>query len=152
FAQAETSRAHTRFHHRRLLRAKRFQGSEAANEDGRLADGRRVKPFGRAVETHVRKGVSEDGGGLVEKSARGRERLAELAAHADPLSTLSMEQKTDLRHGAPLDRRKTMVLSRGFRSSGNAAGVAAPDQRSAASRPQAGEAHSPSLSLRCSAA
>ena len=76
-----------------------FQGREAGDEDGRLADVGRLQGLGRAVEAERPEVEAEDLVGAVEQGA-GRGQLAvELPAHADGLGTLAGEEEGDLGHG-----------------------------------------------------
>ena len=52
FTEAQTGRGHAAWFGGRVALAEAFQGSQAADEDGRLADDGGVEPLGGAVDTN----------------------------------------------------------------------------------------------------
>jgi hypothetical protein len=75
-----------------------FEGREAGDEDGRLADVGGVEPLGRPAGADVEQVVPQVGRRLVEQGFRGRQRPGERGPHADVLGTLTGEEEGGL-HG-----------------------------------------------------
>ncbi len=85
----------------------RGQRRQAGDEDGGLADGGGVEPFGRAVGADGEEVVTEDGGGVGEELPRRREAVTQAAGHSDRLGTLAGEQERGFGHGTtPAKRMK----------------------------------------------
>ena len=105
-AEAEAGGAGAGGDHVGLRRLQRFEGGEAADEDGGLADDGGVEPLGRALGADRGEVVAEHLGRLVEQPPRRGQGFAELPAHADRLAALAGEEEGDLRHGDPPSPRR----------------------------------------------